>query len=78
MGPVKKIKCEENVKVGKVKEKSTYARSKEHNFQINQVKQVQKKVNHASKSLVRVEHKEDHIKVKPNSGCFKVLSERVK
>ena len=39
---------------------------------------MQKKVNDASKTLVRVEHKEDHIKIKPNSGWFKVISDKVK
>ena len=56
----------------------TSVRSKEHNIQINQIKQVQKKVNDASKSLVRIEYKDDHIKIKPNSGCFMVISDKVK
>ena len=74
MAPIMKLKCEGNLKERKVKEKTVHGRSKEHNLKINQTKQVQKKVNDASKSLVRV----DHIKIKPNSGCFKVISDKVK
>ena len=73
-----KVKCEGNSVIKKVKEKSLSGRSKAHNFQLNEMKAVQKKVNAASKSLVRVEFKDDHIKVKPNSGVFQKTSEKVK
>ena len=78
MAPVKKIKCEEKGDVKKVQDNTIIGRSKEHSFKLNQVKQVQKKIQDASKTLIRVEYKDDHIKIKPNSGNFKVLSTTVK
>ena len=78
MAPIKRIKCEGSTEVKKVKDTTHSGRSKAHNFQINQVKAVQKKVNEASKSLVRVEFKEDHMKIKPNSGSFQKVVEKVK
>ena len=78
MAPIKKIKCDRKEGIIKVREKGVNGRSKEHDFQINQIKQVQKKVGDSSKALIRVENKEDHIKIKPNSGNFKVISEEVR
>ena len=78
MAPIKKTKCELKEDSRKVKDNGIHGRSKEHNFKINEFKQVQKKVNEASKALVKVEYREDHIKVKPNSGNFKVISDQVK
>ena len=73
-----KPKCEVKEETRKVKDNGVQGRSKEHNFKINEFKQVQKKVNDASKALVKVEYREDHIKIKPNSGNFKVISDQVK
>ena len=78
MAPVKKMKCDRKENIIKVREKGVNGRSKEHDFKINQIKQVQKKVGDASNALIRVEYKEDHIKIKPNRGNFKVISEEVK
>ena len=57
MDPIKKVKWEEDMK--KVKENTPSERSKAHNFQLYEMKAVQTKVKEASKSLVRVEFKED-------------------
>ena len=52
-------------------------RTQSHDFQLNVEKEVQKKVNLATKALLKVECGEEEIKIKPNSGNFKVLSQEV-
>ena len=69
-------KCEAKENIRKVTSKHT-TRIKEHNIQINRTKQIQKKVDDASKALIQVEFKEDNVKIKPNSGNFKVISDEV-
>ena len=54
-----------------IEEKRTQA----HAFKLNVEQQVQRKVQHASKALLKVECKDEEIKIKPNSGIFKVISE---
>ena len=62
--------------IRKVQSKHT-RRIKEHNLQINRTKQVQKKVDDASKALIQVGFKTDNVKVKPKSGNFKVISDEM-
>ena len=76
MAPITKIKCESREEMRKVKPKLT-GRSKEHDIKINRIKQVQKKVDDASKALIMVEFKDDNIKIKPNSGNFKAISDEL-
>ena len=52
-------------------------RSKSHDFSLNIGEQVQRKVLDADKALLKVETNQDEIKIKPNSGNFKCLSEEV-
>ena len=78
MAPIKKIKCQGKQEGRKVQDKVIIGRNKVHDFKLNQIKHVQKKVEDASKALVRVEYKDNHIKIKPNSGNFRVLSTAVK
>ena len=70
---MKKMKCEAKEEgMRKVKDKM-YGRSTEHNTVINSIKQVKKnRVNDASKDLIKVELNDDEIKIKANSGNFKV------
>ena len=73
MGPHQNAKCDP---MRKVNVKMT-SRKKEHDIKINRLKQVQKKVDDASKALIRVEYKNDDIQIKTNSGNFKIISEEV-
>ena len=52
-------------------------RSQTHDFKLNIEQQVGRKIEHASKALMKVELNEEEIKIKPNSGNFKMLSEEV-
>ena len=56
-------KCEAKENIRKVTSKHT-TRIKEHNIRINRTKQIQKKVDDASKALIQVEFKEDNVKIK--------------
>ena len=76
MAPIQHSKCETREDMRKVNVKMT-SRKKEHDIKINRLKQVQKKVDDASKALIRVEYKNDDIKIMTNSGNFKMISEEV-
>ena len=50
-------------------------RTQGHDFKLNVEQQVQRKVQHAAKALMKVESNDETVKIKPNSGNFKVLSQ---
>ena len=52
-------------------------RTKIHDFNLDVQKQVQRKIEHANNAVLKVEINNEEIKLKPNSGNFKVLSEEV-
>ena len=52
-------------------------RNKVHNFTLNVEEQVKRKVQHAGSVMLKVERSDDVIKIRPNSGNFKVLSEEM-
>ena len=52
-------------------------RTKNHAFTLNVEEQVKRKINDADKVLLKIEKNEDDIKIHPNSGNFKVISEEV-
>ena len=52
-------------------------RTQSHGFKLNVEEQVQRKVQHANKAVMKVECNTEEIKIKPNSGNFKVLSEEI-
>ena len=58
-------------------EKVEQVRIKVHDFTLNQEEQVQRKIDHASKAMLKVEINNEEIKIKPNSGVFKVLAEEI-
>ena len=57
--------------------KSEETRSKVHNFTLNMEEQVKRKIQHAGSALLNVEINDDDIKIRTNSGNFKVLSEEM-
>ena len=54
------------------------SRTKAHDFKLNVEEQVQRKVMHSLKAVLKVETNDEDIKIRPNSGNFKVLSEEIK
>ena len=52
-------------------------RSKTNDFILNVQEQIQRKVQHAAKALLKIENNPEEIKIIPNSGNFKVLAEEV-
>ena len=52
-------------------------RTKAHDFNLDKERQIQRKIVDADKALLKVENNEDDIKIRPNSGTFKVISEEV-
>ena len=53
------------------------SRSTKHEFAVNIEEQVQRKVAHASKALLKIERNDQEIKIIPNSGNFQVLAEDI-
>ena len=53
-------------------------RTQAHDFKLNVEEQVQRKVGHAAKVILKVELNEEEIKIRPNSGNFKVISEEIR
>ena len=54
------------------------SRTKAHDFKLNIEEQVERKVMHALKAVLKVETNDKDIKIRPNSGNFKVLSDEIK
>ena len=63
----------QEVNIVKVEE----TRSKVHNCTLNVEEQVKRKIHHAASALLKVEINDDDIKIRPNSGNFKVHSEEM-
>ena len=52
-------------------------RTHAHDFKLNIEEQVQRKIEHSVKVILKVELNEEEIKIRPNSGNLKVLSEEI-
>ena len=66
--------CQDDSKIPLHKLVLASGRATTQNFTLNVVKQEQRKINDADKALMKVENNEEDIKIRPNSGCFKVIS----
>ena len=81
---VSEIFEEENLKMSVISTQSIVngvvspTRTAAHNFKLNVEEQVQRKIEHATKAILKVEINKEDIKIKPNSGNFKVISEEIK